>query len=47
MLINLSNHPTRLWDNAQLDAASVYGDIVEIEFPAIDPHWHKSDIEHM
>jgi hypothetical protein len=36
MLINLSNHPSSLWSEEQLFAASIYGEIYDISFPAID-----------
>lgn len=37
MLINLSNHPSDKWDRRQLDAASEYGKIIDIPFPAVAP----------
>ncbi|MBP3419956.1 MAG: CRISPR-associated protein [Marinifilaceae bacterium] len=36
MLINLSNHPSLLWSERQLDAAKGYGDIIDVPFPVID-----------
>ena len=37
IFINLSNHPISKWSDKQLNAASEYGNIYEIPFPAIDP----------
>jgi hypothetical protein len=37
MLINLSNHPSNLWSDRQLEAATVYGDIEDIPFPDVHP----------
>ena len=40
MLINLSNHPATNWGAKQTQAANLaYGEIVDIEFPQIDPEW--------
>ncbi|KAF0151026.1 MAG: putative CRISPR-associated protein [Ignavibacteria bacterium] len=46
MLINLSNHPTDLWNEKQLlSAVSKYGIIVELPFPAISPKATKRLVE--
>lgn len=45
MLINLSNHPSSLWPENQLLAAAVYGDIIDLPFPAVDPSGDENDIE--
>lgn len=37
MLINLSNHTHTRWSEAQLQAAEPYGEIIDLEFPQIDP----------
>ncbi len=37
MFINFSNHPSANWEAKQLEAASVYGTVVDIPFPAIPP----------
>lgn len=38
MLINLSNHPSDLWENKQRQAAlSEYVTVVDLPFPHIDP----------
>ena len=36
MLINLTNHPSSLWSDKQLEAARVYEEIIDMPFPAID-----------
>jgi len=37
MLINLSNHPSANWSSEQLVAVQVYGSIIDIPFPNVDP----------
>lgn len=37
MLINLSNHPSALWSDKQLMAAQVFGDVVDLDFPSVEP----------
>jgi len=37
MLINLSNHPYAIWSNEQKCSAQVYGSIIDLPFPYIDP----------
>lgn len=36
LFINLSNHPSSTWQPAQLAAAKQYGEIIDIDFPAVD-----------
>lgn len=36
MLINLTNHPSSQWDEAQLVAAREYGEVIDMPFPAVD-----------
>lgn len=36
LLLNLTNHPSTLWSDKQRDAARVYGEIMDMPFPAID-----------
>jgi hypothetical protein len=35
MFVNYSNHPSSKWSVEQKEAASVYGEIVDIPFPAV------------
>jgi hypothetical protein len=38
MLLNLTNHPSKLWGGGQLNAATtMYGSVIDMAFPAIDP----------
>lgn len=36
MLINISNHPSYAWSEAQKEAAKEYGVIVDLPFPVVD-----------
>lgn len=44
MFINLSNHPSDNWSEEQLKAASIYGEIVDVPFPQIEPEATEEDI---
>lgn len=44
-LINLSNHPSQYWSKEQVKAAVIYGDILDMPFPAIDPDVSEEDIQ--
>ena len=44
MLINLSNHPSCMWPEEQLEAAAVYGETVDIPFPSVNPFAAESDV---
>lgn len=44
MLINLSNHPSDLWEEKQLMAAEQFGEIVDIPFPQVGPEASHEDI---
>lgn len=37
MMLNFSNHPYRIWSDAQKEAAARYGEVVDMPFPQIDP----------
>ncbi len=46
MLINLSNHPSSKWDSKQKQkAVEIYGQIIDLSFPAIDPHWDTNKVK--
>jgi hypothetical protein len=45
MLLNLSNHPSAIWDEPQLAAAAQYGEIADMSFPAIDAAAYEAEIE--
>ncbi|MDR3261870.1 MAG: hypothetical protein LBT78_08560 [Tannerella sp.] len=45
MLINLSNHPSALWQAPQLEVATVYGEIIDLPFPVVDPEGDATYIQ--
>lgn len=45
MLINLTNHPSSQWEEAQLQAAEQFGECVDMPFPAIDPNASSDEID--
>jgi hypothetical protein len=48
MLLNLSNHPSNTWRDAQMEAArQQYGDVQDWPFPAIDPHWSRDEVKNL
>lgn len=44
ILINISNHPSTLWGEEQRAAAADFGNIMDLEFPQIDPTASGSDV---
>ena len=45
MLLNLSNHPKSTWDKKQTEIAEkIYGEIIDINFPAVNPEADEKDI---
>ena len=42
--INYTNHPSINWSEAQLQAAKIYGEIIDMAFPEIDPHWDEEQM---
>lgn len=47
MLINLSNHPSSQWEAPQHQAASEFGEIIDIPFPEIEPEWDANQVEEL
>ena len=47
IFVNLSNHPYTLWSQEQIDAASKYGDIIDVTFPAISPNESSDEISNL
>lgn len=45
MLINLTNHPSVQWSENQIKAAEMYGEIVDLPFPYVDPMWDLEKIK--
>lgn len=44
MLINCTNHPYEIWNDAQRKAAQIYGQVVDLPFPHIDPNYTTGDL---
>ena len=44
MFINLTNHPSSGWSEEQLTAAKLYGEVVDLSFPNIEPYFTSKDI---
>lgn len=44
LFLNLSNHSSDKWGEAQLDAARAYGKVVDMPFPEIDPEATTEEI---
>lgn len=44
MFINLSNHLSNNWHSTQREAAEVYGEIVDLAFPHIDPLASEAEV---
>ena len=42
--VNFSNHPSAAWSIEQLTAACEYGNIVDLQFPSVDPGLDKDDV---
>lgn len=47
MFINLSNHPSSKWSEAQTEAAKQYGDIIDLPFPEVDPNGDEAYIANL
>jgi hypothetical protein len=45
MLINLSNHPSTFWKEEQKKAAVLYGKVVDLPFPEVDPEKDEAYID--
>lgn len=45
LFLNLSNHPSSSWSEGQLAAARQYGEVVDMEFPAVGPDADETTIE--
>jgi len=42
--VNFSNHPSTQWAESQLVAARHYGEVLDLPFPDVDPHWDERDV---
>lgn len=45
MFINLSNHPSSGWSKEQQQAARSLGDIVDLQFPPVDPEMTTDQVK--
>ena len=45
LFVNFSNHPSQRWCDTQREAASGFGEIVDIPFPKIDPNATSAEVE--
>lgn len=42
--VNFSNHPSSKWSKEQIDAASEYGEIIDVAFPSLGTDINENDI---
>jgi len=48
MLINLSNHNSNNWSEAQWNSATKdYNVIIDIDFPVVDPNWSPDEVSYL
>jgi hypothetical protein len=48
MFINISNHPSSKWGDKQIKAAKrLGGEITDIPFPNVSPHYNRNIVEEM
>lgn len=47
VFLNLSNHPYHDWEDCQKQAATVYGDVVDMSFPIVDEREDEAYITHL
>ena len=45
MFINFTNHPSTQWSAEQKAAAQVYGKVIDLAFPAIDPATNEAVLD--
>lgn len=45
LFINFSNHPSRYWDNKQIEASHNYGDMIDMPFPQIVPNATDKELQ--
>ena len=42
--VNFTNHPVETWEDSQVTAAQVYGEIIDIPFPVVRPNAGEEEI---
>lgn len=45
IFVNFSNHPSDIWDETQLAAARVYGEVKDLTFPTISPEMSSDEVK--
>lgn len=45
LFLNISNHPSSMWNRGQLEAAAMYGEIVDIPFPVVAPDADSQELQ--
>ncbi len=44
LFINLSNHPSKNWNQEQLTEAEKYGKVIDYQFPVVSPYSTEAEI---
>lgn len=47
LFINITNHPSNEWKNAQLKAAQAFGDVEDFPFPVVSPDMSSEDVNQL
>lgn len=47
VIINLTNHPSVNWSDTQIQAADIYGEIIDMPFPIIDPKMSATEVNEL
>lgn len=47
MMLNFTNHPYKIWSDAQKEAAARYGEVIDMSFPQIDPSISTEELRKM
>ena len=44
IFLNHTNHPSDKWSSEQIAAAEIFGEIIDLPFPAIPPEFEKEEV---
>lgn len=44
IFLNHTNHPSDKWSSEQIAAAEIFGEIIDLPFPAIPPEFDKEEV---
>ena len=47
IFVNHTNHPSARWNSEQTAVAKIYGEIVDVPFPAVSPHASSEEIREL